>query len=257
MRGLEKPKPCCRYYMHIKTRILLFIVVLLLAFLVACKDKGRQMEDTKSAALVRETVVSYDEEESGTNGRNDLPDYGNNPPEITEAKLIADLDQEGVILRARVTAVDKDDDEISFEYRWEKNGLVQNEQGDVLRDFKRGDKIVLTVRAFDWRSYGKSVSLGTEIANTAPFIERDDEFSVDGKIFTKRIRAKDADGDRLVFQIEKGPEGMKLDESGLLTWPIPPDVTGNFTARIIVSDGHGGKVSYDIEIPITLEEEKK
>lgn len=234
------------------------MLVLLSAVLGACSESGKPVENAMPAKAIRERVASDRADETNAQSRDGLQDYGNNPPEITDAKLIADLDQEGLILHARVVAADKEDDEINLEYRWEKNGVVQDEQGDALRDFKRGDKIVLTVRPFDRYSYGKSVSIGTEIANTAPFIETDDEFSVDGSMFTKKIRAKDADGDTLVYELEKAPEGMKIDSSsGMLSWIIPPDITGNFGARIIVSDGHGGRVAYDIEIPITLEKENK
>jgi len=245
--------------MLIKTGKLILAVILLFAVLGACSESGKPVGNAKPATTpMQERVASDRADEINAQERNGLQDYGNNPPEITDAKLIADLDQEGLILHARVVAVDKEDDEISLEYRWEKNGLTQEEQGDTIRDFKRGDKIVLTVRPFDRYSSGKSVSIGTEIANTAPLIETDDEFSVDGSMFTKKIGAKDADGDTLVYELEKGPEGMKIDSSsGMLSWTIPPDIVGNFSARIIVSDGHGGRVSYDIEIPITIEEENK
>jgi len=234
------------------------ILVLLSLFGASCTKGEKEARERPSEQKVPSSVSDREAPAPDEAHVSEGLGEGNRPPEITEAKMVADIEQDRNVLRAEATAVDEDGDEIVLDYQWEKNGRIVEEKGDVLRDFKRGDWIVLIIRPYDGKEYGNGSIMRTEITNTAPTIIRDDGFSFDGAIFTKQIRAEDADGDQLVFALVKGPEGMTVDpSSGELSWTVPPDLTGIFSARVEVSDGHGGTVSYDIEVPITVEEEKK
>ena len=73
-----------------------------------------------------------------------------------------------------------------------------------------------------------------------------------------QIRATDANGDTLTYTLKNAPDGMAIDENGLITWN--PNAIGNNAVAIEVSDGKGGvatqnyilnviEVTIDTEVP--------
>ena len=73
-----------------------------------------------------------------------------------------------------------------------------------------------------------------------------------------QIRATDANGDTLTYTLKNAPDGMAIDENGLITWN--PNAIGNNAVAIEVSDGKGGvatqnyslnviEVTVDTEVP--------
>ncbi len=77
--------------------------------------------------------------------------------------------------------------------------------------------------------------------------------SFDGKKYTYQVNASDSDGDSLTFNLDKAPDGMKIDkQTGLITWLVAPDVTGSFSAQVSVTDGHGGKSLYNFTVNIEI-----
>jgi RHS repeat-associated protein len=73
-----------------------------------------------------------------------------------------------------------------------------------------------------------------------------------------QIRATDANGDTLTYTLKNPPDGMAIDENGLITWN--PNAIGNNAVAIEVSDGKGGvatqnyslnviEVTVDTEVP--------
>ena len=66
--------------------------------------------------------------------------------------------------------------------------------------------------------------------------------------YTYDVRANDPNGDSLTYALLTAPDGMNIDNEGLITWS--PDALGTFTVEIEVSDGRGGITtqSYDIVV---------
>jgi len=245
--------------MPIKRAACTLITFVLILFISACTDTGT--DQAKTSLPDRQTPARQPAEkpEAGqqTESGGELVEP-NSLPALTAARLLADFEGDRSVLRAEAEGVDEDNDEVTFEYSWERNGRIDPEKGAVLRNVKRGDKVALTVQPFDGKEYGAETTLRTEVANTPPTIRQDDQFTFDSTVFSKKISAADADGDTLTFALEKGPEGMKIDaSSGMLSWTVPADLTGDIDARVSVSDGQGGKVFYDIVIPISVSEEKE
>ncbi len=63
------------------------------------------------------------------------------------------------------------------------------------------------------------------------------------------VTATDPDGDTLLYSLLSAPEGMDIDEDGVITWI--PDVIDTYTVEIQVDDGQGGIVVQSYEINVT------
>ncbi|PIV20707.1 MAG: hypothetical protein COS40_11200, partial [Deltaproteobacteria bacterium CG03_land_8_20_14_0_80_45_14] len=107
-------------------------------------------------------------------------------------------------------------DNASVIYQWSKNERLLPETSDTLStaEFKRGDKISLTVTPFDTKQKGKQVTVFTYIFNSPPQIKssiKDSEFG--NRNFTYHVKATDPDGDTLTYSLKSAPSGMTIDSS--------------------------------------------
>ena len=155
-----------------------------------------------------------------------------------------------------VATFDKEDNDVSLTYYWSKNGSQLSETSDTLSlsdNFKRGDKIDLTVVPDDGKRKGNPVSVSIFVANSPPVINPSDETSkFDRKQFSHQVKATDPDGDPLTYALKAGPPGMTIDAStGLITWPVPTDFKGTAQITVSVTDGYGGETleSFTVNIP--------
>ncbi len=175
-------------------------------------------------------------------------------PSIVKAKIIPAKSNGKDILRMDIIADDKDDDPVSFKYRWAKNGVPSGNDEFIKGPFKRGDKISVKITPYDGKKYGQPVIVRTTLENTPPKILLNGKESFDGISYTYQIKALDADGDTLAFKLTKAPKGMKIDEkSGLIRWKVPPGTSGSIPVEVKVSDGHGGGSIYSFEVVISRE----
>jgi hypothetical protein len=189
--------------------------------------------------------------ESGTDssGRQEST---NHSPIIEKARLQLESSNNRDAMRVIVTGSDQDNDPVTFEYEWFKNGEPVG-NGDTISEFKRGDKIVAKVTPFDGKDHGIPRSLSVEIANSTPKITGYKETNFDGNNYAGRIIASDPDGDTLTYYLKSGPSGLTIDPStGMIKWNVPSDFKGKAPFKILVSDGHGGEVSQDLAIDIEL-----
>ena len=161
-----------------------------------------------------------------------------------------------------VTAVprsyDPDHDKVEYEYIWKVNGSVVAEGTDKLerRSFRRGDKIVLEVVAFDGDDRSEPlISAPVPVVNAAPKITSAPS-GFDGERFRYAIKVDDADGDRLFrFFLLQGPKGMSLDSmSGVATWTPGSDQEGDFPVEISVEDRAGGSDSQRFNLSFGYED---
>lgn len=250
----------------IKGRLFFVLALLfLVAVIPACSkdrsDRGEtrqhKVEGKAEKGIVKEprTEVSTNMEE--TEQQRVIQEEKNIPPVIKDARLILDVEDDRPVLRAEVQADDPDGDDIEIQYQWLKNGEEAGE-GENFRDFKRGDKVIVKVRAFDGRDYSREKGLSINIKNTPPKVVNDKKFAFDGKTYVKKIIASDPDGDALTYKLIKAPEGATLNEqSGIFKWEVPEDFTGSTSVEVSVEDGHGGKSLYKFDITIKEEPERK
>lgn len=240
--------------MFTRKNIYLLVVSLFLTF--SCSD------DT--SYIVNNTSVPSSARTKGVDSNGtDVPDKlaeqeqaeraGNHPPVIEKAKLVLGTAKGKDYLKVETSVSDPDNDDVELEFIWYKNGESIDVTGDTMTDFIRGDVIKVDVRPYDGFAYGNDMrTQEMEINNTSPTIIEHSDVMFDGKIYKYGVKAVDKDGDTLKYRLKKSPKGMVIDtKSGMVTWEVPVDFTGNADASVMVSDGHSGSVQYDFTATIS------
>ena len=123
---------------------------------------------------------------------------------------------------------------------------------------KSGDTIYAEVRATDganWTepgAHGRSVTVGSghpEITSTPPGLREDG-------VFRYQVVAVDPDGDkRLRYALEKGPEGMAIDDiTGELIWRPSEIEPGVHPVTVVVRDSGGLETKQSFSVTIQRQE---
>ena len=203
-----------------------------------------------SASSLRGGEAGQGQNSESKSDNNGGQESANHPPTIDKAKLQLESLNNRDIIKVVAGGTDKDNDAVTFEYEWFRNGEPAG-NGDTLSEFKRGDKIVAKVTPFDGKDYGTPKSLSLEINNSTPKITGYKEVKFDGNNYAGQIIASDPDGDTLAYSLKSAPSGMTIDPSkGEIKWNVPPDFKGEASFVVSVSDGHGGEVSKDLVIKV-------
>ncbi|MBE9061400.1 putative Ig domain-containing protein [cf. Phormidesmis sp. LEGE 11477] len=66
-----------------------------------------------------------------------------------------------------------------------------------------------------------------------------------------QIAAEDPNGDPLSYRVVEGPEGMAVDEEGLVSWTPSVEQQGVNTVQLEISDGRGGVVIQQFEVAVS------
>ncbi|MEW6569830.1 MAG: putative Ig domain-containing protein [Nitrospirota bacterium] len=174
----------------------------------------------------------------------------NTPPAVEKAKLQLEtsqiIDTVGVI----ASGSDKDNDAVSLQYEWTKNGEPAG-AGETISGLKRGDKIFVKITPFDGKDYGHPKTLSVEIQNTPPKILQHVEAKFSGNVYSYQVKASDTDDDNLTYSLKSSPEGMTINPStGLIQWSVPDDFNGKAPITVSVTDGHGGEATHSFNIEI-------
>lgn len=167
----------------------------------------------------------------------------NVPPEIILIRLSPSSPVRGDRIKADVVTRDRDGNNVSLSYQWAIDGRPLNETSDTLSaEFKRGDKISLTVTPDNGKEKGVPITVFAYVFNTKPVITssvRDFKYESG---FTYQIAAEDPDKDRLFYSLNSAPDGMTIDrETGIITWDIPSTFKGKAYVVASVIDEAGGE----------------
>jgi hypothetical protein len=149
-------------------------------------------------------------------------------------------------LKANVNSSDVDGDFVYYTYRWEKNGVVlDDERGEILERgrFKKGDSIAVTVTPDDRETQGPpKKSDQVIISNSPPIITSSPPTSVKGSTYLYQVGANDPDSDPVTFTLKSAPKGMEIDaETGLIRWVIQEEDRGVHSIEIEATDNAGAK----------------
>jgi hypothetical protein len=180
----------------------------------------------------------------------------NSPPVITSVLITPEQLRSGEDITALPQAVDADGDNVSFRYRWRINGNDVPEDSPVLKgnQFKRGDRISLTVTPYDSSGAGE-VFNSKEIAvpNAAPAFITTPPKDFSGDTYVYQAVAEDPDGDPITYSLVSPPAGMTIDEkTGVIQWKIGQDQSGNHVIEIVAQDPEGAKISQKYTLAITI-----
>ncbi|NOX19814.1 MAG: hypothetical protein GXO99_00915 [Nitrospirae bacterium] len=174
----------------------------------------------------------------------------NSPPVITYAGIEPRFPKKGDSLRAKVKVQDPDNDDVTILYKWFLNGQLKSNESYLDTETERGDQIKLIVTPYDGQDYGERVVVKTMIYNSTPKIIDEGSPEFDGQLYRYKINAYDPDGDRLIYRIIKGPEGMKIADNGVVIWTVPEDFSGTVPVQIEIDDKNGGKALYSFSLTI-------
>jgi|GEM_PF-616042 hypothetical protein len=178
----------------------------------------------------------------------------NAPPVIRKALLLPVSPKRGDILRVEVEAEDPDGDDFSLRYEWSINGVPAGTDSETLQaDIKRGDNVIVRITPVDAEyAEGRTVERSVTIGNAPPVVEGGIKgLRVENGRLTGRIVVTDPDGDDVMFSIVNAPEGLEIDDSGNISWTLPPSAVGTHTISVKVSDGYGGESLFNFELSLT------
>jgi hypothetical protein len=169
----------------------------------------------------------------------------NSPPVIQEVQIEPKMAYATDSLRVNVKSNDIDGDSIYYIYRWEKNGEVLSDEGEILERgrFKKRDSIAITITPDDKETQGSPKrSESIKILNSPPIVASSPPTSIEGSDYSYQVKAYDPDDDPISFKLKSAPEGMEIDqEKGLVRWTIQPKDKGTHSIEIEASDQEGAK----------------
>ncbi len=170
----------------------------------------------------------------------------NSPPRIQEVWIEPKVPYVSDSLKVHVKSINIDGDPVRYTYRWEKNGIVLNEEtGEVLERgrFKKGDSIAVTVFPDDGEASGRpQKSEPVTVANSPPLITSSPPAKTEGNIYTYQVTTDNPDNDPVIFRLKTAPKGMGINkETGLIRWEIGEGDQGMHPIEIEVSDTEGAK----------------
>jgi hypothetical protein len=247
--------------------IKLFFAALIGVILVAgCKGKDeKQTPSSPASTEQKDGTVQSQSTSSGiaTKENSTVPPevISDNPPKITSLKVSPETPKVGDTIKTEVATFDKEEDNVMLTYYWSRNGSELPETSDSLSlsdNFKRGDKIGLTVVPDDGKRKGNPVSVSIFVADSPPVIKQSDGTSrFDGRQVSHQIVATDPDGDPLTYALKAGPPGMTIDPAtGLIKWDVPAGFTGKAPFTVSVTDGHGGEATQSLTLDFKLRQKK-
>ena len=180
---------------------------------------------------------------------------GNSPPVVGHISIERPADPHAPVF-AKVDVVDADRDEMLFDFRWLRNGLVVKQGPEQMLDTKEflaKDTLEVEITPRDQSSTGKPVrSEAVYVGNSPPKIVSSPADLIGRERYEYAVKAVDADGDSLSFLLEVAPPGMVIDKgTGHLVWQIPLGQLGSHRVRIVAEDGQGGKAfqEFDFTLP--------
>jgi hypothetical protein len=182
----------------------------------------------------------------------------NSPPEIRSVRIVPDVIHPGVSIGVEAAGNDPDGDQVTFEYRWEKNGQPAGTGSRMEGTLRRGDAISVRITPYDGEARGNFLVLRREVKNYPPSIQGVFDARLADGVYTCRVGATDGDNDPLNYTLMEAPQGMTIDPStGTIRWTVPDKFLGKAPGTVSVTDGHGGEAYYPISLIIREEPPKK
>lgn len=179
----------------------------------------------------------------------------NSPPRIVaaSANLRPDPSTE---LYVEVSAVDADNDDISYRYTWFVNGKqLPNETGSTLEVSKVGesDKVYATVVATDGEDESSpEMADRIEIRSSVPVINSVPPQALDQGRFVYQVKTTMPGAKNLRYQLVTAPEGMTINGTGRIEWAVPAGgEPQGYNVEVRVSDPNGGEASQRFQISTT------
>ncbi|WGL18428.1 hypothetical protein PVT68_09050 [Microbulbifer bruguierae] len=146
----------------------------------------------------------------------------NSPPTISIASLSPNPAYTNTPLSLVLSAIDPDQQELTTTYHWSVNDVaVDGFDGATLpaEYFVKGDNVSVQVEVSDGQ-LSASETLALTISDAPPsfYISGAPDTAEYGVPVTFTVGAEDPDGEEVAFEFIAGPNGMNVDEDGIVTW---------------------------------------
>jgi sugar lactone lactonase YvrE len=121
---------------------------------------------------------------------------------------------------------------------------------DISSDPNSTQDIRLSISASDvlGQSTTMDLTILVEGKPDPPVVEPANFHTMCNQLFSASVQAYDGDNDGLLFYLDDGPDGLTLENDGLITWTPGPDQAGPNDVRLTVTDG-----LFDIESNASIE----
>lgn len=181
----------------------------------------------------------------------------NTPPRITMATAALENGE----IAVRISAVDADNDPITYTYEWFKDGTpVAGETGSSINAarFQKGDNVYANVSASDGEATSSprksdSIKFGSnapKITSTPPQTLGED------RSFVYQVKVAQGTGP-LKYELVEAPEGMVIDRAGRIEWAVPAhedrDNAREHKAVVRVTDSQGGWSTQEFKITTSIQ----
>lgn len=229
------------------------LAICTMALFAGCKDRSQEPSPGAQQGGVPAAVGTTAQQEAAS------PESGgqSRPPHVTAVDVTPLYPKVGDTIKVDVKASDPDGDKVQSVFQWSKNDTPLPETSDSLiltNDFKRGDRIALVIIPDDGLKKGSPGRMTATIANSPPeIVSSPGGGRLANRVFTYEVKTVDKDNDSLAYSLKSAPAGMTIDQTGLITWKVPPDFQGKASARVSVTDGHGGEAAQEFAVEIRQE----
>ncbi|GAA3916383.1 hypothetical protein GCM10022277_08880 [Litoribacillus peritrichatus] len=165
----------------------------------------------------------------------------NRTPSITSTAIVTG--EESKAYAYQVSALDLDQDSLVYSLEIAPEGMAINERTGLIQwvpDFAQAGKHQVKVLVKDNKGAHSNQSFDVVIQdlNRAPeFVSQPPLSAKEHALYEYALRATDADGQGLTYQLLNGPEGMSLAEGHQLSWMPDYEDSGVVNVRVAVSDG--------------------
>ena len=200
-------------------------------------------------------IIPSDGRSTGAPYKTQSVQVGNTLPFLTAVGLPEQI-RAGDTVKVEADIRDVDNDEVQVRYRWWKNQDVAAETevpSLETRGFVRGDVLRVSVTPRDAVGEGKQISSPpVVIGNGSPWFTSKPLPVTQRGVYEYSLKAVDAEGDPISFDLQMAPPGMTIDKkAGLISWKIPADLSGAYRVRIVAEDGQGGSSSQEFELTVS------
>ncbi|MEM1366955.1 MAG: Calx-beta domain-containing protein [Cyanobacteria bacterium P01_H01_bin.15] len=180
----------------------------------------------------------------------------NSDPEITSTPSLQALVDRPYEYQIR--AQDANDDRLSFRLSNPPDNVSLDEDTGRLTWLPTADQLgsqVISVEAIDGEGGRAVQSFSIEVLldapNDEPVILSNPRTSITfGRTYLYQVIATDPNGDPLAFDLPDAPDGMTIDETGLIIWEPAPEQFGPNSVTLEISDGRGGVVTQDFVVSV-------
>jgi Putative Ig domain len=181
----------------------------------------------------------------------------NVPPTISRIVLEQNSSEGESRLLAKVEAVDADQDDIRYVYRWlRNNSMVKEGSENVLATtgLARKDIVTVEVTPYDLDGAGLPARAAPlAVGNNPPRILSQPSVVTNPEAYEYLVEAKDPDGDPVHFELESAPAGMTIDRAtGRLNWKLSPALNGTHHVKLVVLDEEGGRGWQEFDLSLSL-----